>query len=248
MMTPVRRVKHAVSSEGNFLGKDGFVVPKNFEEFVARFPGYIMRWVGLAVRYPLVQCKDDTLDWASELTLRLMSPADVIARFDPARSNGATRTNFFSYVDLCLRNKFRNLLAKQSKDAVRDVARYETNEILAPQDQDTSLEDSEEYAHRRSSKLQESVQRNGKQEEDRQLVAAFHAFVTLHDTSVIPLMDAIAVYGTLSEAARSLRLSSRRFISDLNRLRVLRECFEKGDVPLPRRKPYRLKRELLRAS
>jgi hypothetical protein len=31
--------------DGCYIGRDGFVVPKNFDEFYERFPKYVRRWV-----------------------------------------------------------------------------------------------------------------------------------------------------------------------------------------------------------
>ena len=31
--------------EGQYIGHDGFVVPKNFDEFHERFPEYVRNWV-----------------------------------------------------------------------------------------------------------------------------------------------------------------------------------------------------------
>ena len=32
--------------DGHYIGHDGFVVPKDFEEFYERFPLYVRKWVG----------------------------------------------------------------------------------------------------------------------------------------------------------------------------------------------------------
>jgi hypothetical protein len=31
--------------DGHYVGHDGFVVPKNFDEFHERFPQYVRNWV-----------------------------------------------------------------------------------------------------------------------------------------------------------------------------------------------------------
>jgi hypothetical protein len=32
--------------DGRFIGHDGFVVPKDFDEFHERFPQYVRNWIG----------------------------------------------------------------------------------------------------------------------------------------------------------------------------------------------------------
>lgn len=65
-----------VSPEGNFIGQDGFVVPKNFAEFYARNPNYVRRWTEkrLRQRTPCRRILPEVL-----ILLQISSSSDSIA-------------------------------------------------------------------------------------------------------------------------------------------------------------------------
>jgi hypothetical protein len=47
--------------DGRYVGHDGFVVPKNFDEFHERFPQYVRHWVNRHVDRSTP--KEDAEDW-----------------------------------------------------------------------------------------------------------------------------------------------------------------------------------------
>ena len=109
-----------VSPDGHYVGDDGFVVPRDFREFVERFPDYTKRWARKKMHTKSVADIDDC---ASELSLHLMrlpetskyrqqGKNDVIEVFDPYRQYGASQRRFRYYINKCLGKKFITMLKK----------------------------------------------------------------------------------------------------------------------------------------
>lgn len=125
-----------VTSDGRFVGEDGFLVPKDFREFFERDPLWVRRWLRrrLAGRF----AEDTILDLEQDLLLYLCSLApdsrfrqkgangrpdgcaDVIQCFDPVRHFGATAGRFYHFIHLCLANRLSTILAKQHRNPLCD--------------------------------------------------------------------------------------------------------------------------------
>ena len=113
--------------DGRYVGHDGFVVPKDFDEFHQRFPHHIPNWVKRhADRLAL---KEDLEDWTQDLIIhvkylppmskhREAGKEDIVQTFDPAKHHGANQARFLNYINLCLANKFRTIHSKRRKDAM----------------------------------------------------------------------------------------------------------------------------------
>jgi hypothetical protein len=57
--------------DGRYIGSDGFVVPRDFDEFFERFPDYVRRWVSKhADRSAL---KEDLEDRTQDLLIHLLN-------------------------------------------------------------------------------------------------------------------------------------------------------------------------------
>jgi hypothetical protein len=113
--------------DGRFVGDDGFVVPKNFDEFHERFPEYVRKWVRRHAG--MSASKEDAEDWTQDLLIHLRylplnskhrdaGKEDVIQTFDPVKHFGANQARFQNYINLCLTNKFRSLHSKRMQDAL----------------------------------------------------------------------------------------------------------------------------------
>ena len=113
--------------DGRFVGDDGFVVPKNFDEFHERFPEYVRRWVRRHTEAST--SSEDIEDWTQDLLIHLRylplnskhrdaGKEDLIQTFDPVKHFGANQARFQNYINLCLTNKFRSLYSKRRKDAL----------------------------------------------------------------------------------------------------------------------------------
>src|ERR1035441_5492739 len=113
--------------DGHYVGHDGFVVPKNFDEFYERFPQYVRKWVRKhADRFAQ---PEDLEDWTQDLLIHMKYlPAnskhreagkqDIVQTFDPQKHHGANQARFLNYINLCLANKFRTIHSKRRKDAM----------------------------------------------------------------------------------------------------------------------------------
>src|SRR5579884_599980 len=55
--------------DGHYVGHDGFVVPKDFDEFHQRFPDYVPHWVRRHVERAMP--KEDVEDWTQDLLIHM---------------------------------------------------------------------------------------------------------------------------------------------------------------------------------
>jgi hypothetical protein len=112
-------------ADGHYVGHDGFVVPKNFDEFHKRFPQYVRNWVKRHVDRSAPN--EDVEDWTQDLLVHLRYlPAiskhreagkeDTVETFDPHKHHGSNSARFFNYINLCLANKFRTIHSKRMKN------------------------------------------------------------------------------------------------------------------------------------
>ncbi len=123
----------SVSEEGHYVGNDGFVVPRNFDEFYERYPKYVLNW---AMRRLNRFAVDEVVeDWAQDLLVYLkFSPArsfncgeadkacrDVIAAFDPDEQGGASELSFRKYLNAVLADLFNTVAAKRPGHDVRPI-------------------------------------------------------------------------------------------------------------------------------
>ena len=160
-----------ISTHGNYIGQDGFVVPKNFPEFFAKNSNYVRRW---ASKWLHRSKNDDAVrDWEQELLLYLNclpetsksrtatdrfpdGRTDVIQCFDPLRHYGASGCRFFNFVNICLHNRSLTILKRMRKNP---ACRKDNLSVAAWSDPASTTVD-DEYIHSHS----ESVQRKGAQE------------------------------------------------------------------------------------
>jgi hypothetical protein len=113
--------------DGHYVGHDGFVVPKDFQEFYKRFPNYVHRWV---IKHAgMSASQEDIEDWTQDLIIHLSclpqkskyceaGKKDIVATFDALKHHGANEARFRNYINLCLANKFRTMHSKRMKDGL----------------------------------------------------------------------------------------------------------------------------------
>lgn len=113
--------------DGRYVGHDGFVVPRDFDEFYERFPQHVRNWVGRHVDRSTP--KQDVEDWTQDLLIHLhclppnskhreAGKQDVIETFDPHKHYGASSARFFSYINRCLGNKFSTMRSARMKNPI----------------------------------------------------------------------------------------------------------------------------------
>jgi hypothetical protein len=232
-------------ADGRYVGHDGFVVPKNFDEFHERFPQYVRNWVNWHVNGSTP--KEDVEDWTQDLLIHLRClPAtskhretgkeDVVQMFDPHKHFGANSARFFNYINLCLGNKFRTIYSKRLKNPLCRPGNLSLSTHWDEADRDQV---GDEFCHAHSAHLRKRCERQEKQREDRHLIGEFVDFVKREDLGVVPVIGAIAATGTLAAGAEFLGTTEQGFCRKHTRLRQLATYFANGE-PVPRqRKPYR---------
>jgi len=231
--------------DGYYVGHDGFVVPKNFDEFHERFPQYVRNWVNRHVDRSAP--KEDAEDWTQDLLIHLRYlPAiskhrqagkeDIVQTFDPCKHHGANQARFQNYINLCLGNKYRTIYSKRKKNPLCRPGNLSLSTRWDEADHDQV---GDEFCHAHSTYLRKRSERQGKQAEDRNLISEFVDFVQREDSGVLPVMGAIAATGSCSGAAAFLGASEHSFCRMNTRLRQLGARFvDGGEVPRQRR-PYR---------
>jgi hypothetical protein len=228
--------------DGHYVGHDGFVVPKDFNEFYRRFPNYVRQWVCThAGRWASEQ---DVEDWTQELLIHLFrlpvksvhreaGNDDIIQTFDPAKHYGANEARFRNYVNLCLMNKFRTMHSRRMKDAL-----CRPNKLSIDGTLESDCWVTEDFCHSNSPQWRETARTHDRQAGERVLVQDFLHFVGKHDRRILSAVEALLATQTQAEAADLLGVTETEFSRVCCRLDRLRHCFRRGEAPRQRR-PYR---------
>jgi len=231
--------------DGRYVGHDGFVVPKDFDEFHERFPEYVRNWVSGHVDRSTP--KEDVADWTQDLLIHMRYlPAnskhreagkqDIVETFDPVKHHGANAARFFNYINLCLGNKFSTMRSGRLKNPLCRPGNLSLTAAWEDADRDQA---DDEFCHRHSEHLRRRCQRQERQRDARQAVAEFSEFVKREDSSVLPAIEAIAATATSSAAADVLGTTTAGFCRMRSRLRQLGRCFQTGKRVPRRRRPYK---------
>ena len=169
-------------ADGQYVGHDGFVVPRNFDEFHERFPQYVRNWVNRHVDRSAP--KEDVEDWTQDLLIHLRYlPAtskhreagkeDVVQTFDPCKHHGANSARFFNYINLCLGNKFRTIYSKRMKNPLCRPGNLSLTTHLEETDRHQV---GDEFCHAHSAHLRERCERQEKQRDARHALTEFVDF------------------------------------------------------------------------
>jgi hypothetical protein len=234
--------------DGHYVGSDGFVVPKDFDEFSSRFPSYVRKWVrkhsGGGVR------PEDVDDWTQDLTIHLMAlptrskyrddgKQDLVQTFDPQRHYGANQARFWNYINLCLTNKFRTMhTARMTEPICRPgnvplCGRFDAEERGGVDD---------EFCHLHSARLRAASESLLKQTQDRCFIGEFTEFIPRNDADALRGIEGIIAGGSRTDTAEFLGVTDLQFVRIRKRLRLLGRCFEAGREAPRQRKPYRRRR------
>jgi hypothetical protein len=229
----------------HYVGHDGFVVPKDFEEFYERFPRHVRNWVGRHVERSTP--RQDVEDWTQDLLAHLCclpltskyreaGKADIVQTFDPHRHYGASSARFFNYINLCLGNRFRTMRSTRTKDAIWRTGNFSFSGLSDAID---SGQVDDEFCHSHSEHLREGRERQQEQQYARLALAEFSDFVRREDSSLLRAMEAIAATATPGPAAELLGTTIGELCRMRSRLRQLGRCFQSGAQVPRRRRPYR---------
>ncbi|MGB6259714.1 MAG: hypothetical protein WBG09_16325 [Candidatus Sulfotelmatobacter sp.] len=232
--------------DGRFVGHDGFVVPKDFDEFHQRFPHHIPNWVKRHT--DRLALREDLEDWTQDLIIHLKylplkskhreaGKEDIVQTFDPGKHHGANQARFLNYINVCLANKFRTIHSKRRKDAMCHTGNLS---LTGQVDAKNCGEVDDEYCHEHSEYLRRTADISEKRARDRTFVREFVDFVRRKDLSVLPAIQSILATGTPDDAAEFLGITDARFSRLRTRIRQLGKCFMTGDDHIPKqRRPYK---------
>jgi hypothetical protein len=231
--------------DGRYVGSDGFVVPRDFEEFYQRFPDYVRKWVSKHADRSAPN--QDVEDWTQDLLIHLQhlpetskhreaGKNDIVQTFDPVKHYGANEARFRNYINLCLTNKFRSMHSKRLKD----VLYHPGNPSLDGQAEDEEFRSvDDEYCHLHSAYLRQRAKASEKEACDRAFLEEFMNFVRREDPLVLPMIEALPATGTLGDAVDWLGITESEFGRMRGRLGQLAKWFQSGEQVPRQRKPYK---------
>lgn len=231
--------------DGRYVGHDGFVVPKNFDEFHERFPQYVRNWVNRHVDRSAP--REDVEDWTQDLLIHLRYlPAtskhrqagkqDIVQTFDPNKHHGANQARFQNYINLCLGNKFRTIYSKRMKNPLCRPGNLSLSTHFDETDRDQI---GDEFCHSHSAYLRRRCERQERQRDDKHRIGEFVNFLRRQDSDVLPAIGAIAATGTSCDGAALLGTTEADFCRMRSRLRQLGRCFIKSEPVPKQRRRYR---------
>ena len=232
---------YSISTDGHFVGCDGFVVPKNFEEFYAWEPLSVRRFLMKKLHHHMAD--EALLDMEQDLLLylhhlpesskhRKQGKTDVIMCFDPEKHHGASAKRFHNYLALCMYNRFCGIFHKQKKNPVYNKTNLS---IVSGGERDGGEnflvgEATDEYIHANSSSITAQFHRSdGEIHLQKIFLNEFKAYVGMHAPRTLPVIEAIASTSSLKDARQMLAVNSRSFEKHRETLDLLRDCFLRGE-------------------
>jgi hypothetical protein len=238
----------SLAPDGHIVGQDGFVVPKDFEEFYQRYPTRVRRW--LIKKLHKRTLDDSVLELEQELLAYLCclpreskhrqrgmnghaeGCRDVIQCFDPVKHYGANGRRFFNFVFLCLTNRLSTILTKQNKEPVCQTQTVGISDGVHSQvagQEHSRQEVNSEYVCEHSSVLGH-YRKEGCTEPyfQRILIGEFKTFLRRNAPDLLPVIEAIANTATMREAGKSLGINEYFLNQRRQRLQVLRDHFLNG--------------------
>ena len=214
-----------ISFDGHYIGEDGFVVPKNFDEFVERYPKYIGTWVRRRLNGQGIE--EDIEDWCQDLVIHMkylppkskhrnLGKSDVIETFDPFAQYGASERRWRSYVNYCLTNKYNTIFGKRNKNP---VCRAGNLSLVSETSPDMHGEVTDEYIHSNSTFLSNASNREEKKQENQFFTHKFIEYVQAQDPDVFPVLEAVYVAGSSTDTIKEFcqtckKLATTKELSD----------------------------------
>jgi hypothetical protein len=242
-----------INTEGNYVGDDGFVVPKNFNEFYSRYPLYVRSWVQKHL-YKRFIIDADVEDQEADLLMHLHylpekskarlpgtngkpeGCADVIEYFSPTKQYGASAKRFFNYLNLCLTNRFITMKTKRDKNPIQRTGNYALGAPVAP-DSNEMIDD--EFIHSHSSVLSQANNKENNLRDMRIYLGEFKAFVEKYDPELLHFMEVLGQSKTKVETREELGMDESSFNRAMGRVLKLKDSFINGTSVPKQRKKYK---------
>jgi len=239
---------YTLSADGHIISHDGFVIPKDFAEFYSRFPLHVSRFVR---RTWTRASNTDRDDREQELLLHLMSVpenskfreqgySDRIQIFQPERAYGASRKQFFRFVDLLLKNY---VIKKGAADLRRPLLRASTLSIGSLKGSGEII--NEEYIMLCISKgfaTERPFYVSPRPFEETVIVNEFLAYVETYNPELLSVIETVGQTRSFLEAKQMLGMSENLFLRARSRLSVLYRHFQAGTTPPRQRRVYRARK------
>jgi len=197
-----------ISEDGHFIGQDGFVVPKDFDEFIERYPKYIEHWVRRRLNGQGIE--EDIEDWCQDLMIHLKylpptsrhrkaGKTDVFQTFDPFSQYGATERRWRNYINYCLANKYNTIHGKRTKNP---VCRNGNLSLASETNPEVHGEVTDEYVYSKSEYLTAATTREEKKMDDLHFVRSFVKYVKDNDPDVFPILMAVYEAGSSADTIK----------------------------------------------
>lgn len=243
---------YSVSTDGHFVGADGFIVPKNFIEYYDRsytapdgkcLPMGVRRFV--MKRLHKQQVDDQVFDMEQELLLHLsflpptskhrkVGKTDIIQCFDPAKQHGASAKRFHNFIARCLNNRVNTLFTKSSKNPLSNrnnlsIIEGTQSEVRYYDSGDKEITP-ERLQHHSSVAAAKADEMHGDTYTQKIFIAQFRSFVEKNAPEMVCMLDAISGTDSFKEAQATLGLAAkpRHFRKQREKLNLLKECFLNG--------------------
>lgn len=205
-----------IASDGHFIGEDGFVVPKDFDEFLNRYPKYIEGWVRRRLHGQGVE--EDIEDWVQDLIIhmkylppkskhRTLGKSDVIETFDPFAQYGASERRWRNYVNYCLANKYNTIHGKKAKNP---VCRAGNMSLVAETNPEMHGEVTDEYIYSNSTYLADATDREEKKQKNKLLAHRFIEYVQTNEPDLFPVLEAVYVTGSSTDTIKEYCQTCKR--------------------------------------
>jgi hypothetical protein len=246
---------YTVTSDGHLVGADGFIVPRDYSEFIETFPRHVRNFV--RSKMPGSSTADQE-DRESELQIRLLvvpltskyrTPgfngrvegcSDRIQTFIPELSGGASKPRFLDFVNRILWHEHIKFIMKSVKKSVNPIERV--NNLVyfpGPSDKGCTAYINDERLHYMVASVRKRASRCQNWMETRVVIQELAAYVTAREPDLIPVLYTFLDSQTYIEAQRDLGLSDQLFLRVRRRLDILIQCWVEGVEPPRQRKVYR---------
>jgi len=240
-----------ISADGHYVGHDGFLVPKDFNEYFQRDPLVVRRWLTKRMRGRVG--RDSILDLEQELLLYLCSLptkskfrrrgangradgcTDVIQCFDPVRHYGATTGRFHNFINLCLSNRLNTTLTRQRFEPLCHPNNLSISDSEPGAAGGRCADErfgvvSEEYLlnHARSRELVRKTTEESENMIQKIFIREFSVFAEQKTPGMLVIINAIQSTATLIQAQAMIRIDDKEFRKHRRQLSALKAMFLEG--------------------
>ena len=239
--------------DGHFVGIDGFIVPRDFPEFLDTHPDYILKWASRMLKQS--RTHPDVQDWSQVLSMHLcqlpvgrevteeeteevrvvggkftqLGFTDVVNVFNPWAHFGASARRFYNYINRCLTNKFLSLISKSTKEALAHLGLFLDDYAENTNPASDSQGASREYMlMERSAVYNEAVNQSTLLTTQQLFLQQFKTYLEKRNPDLVRLMDAIMEKDRIEEILVDLDIDHNEFLRSRKKLVKISKAFTGG--------------------